>query len=308
MARMFYTHPEIDRATEHRGDPDWVAAQCARRDMRLLPVWRGKSLITGPRAAPRPVFLSYDRDWFRNLADPPALIGLIDEIPYFAVDVSALDDHRSHPALAGAGHFVDLRTCGPFLPPEAGGLLAHARSLAWFHQRHRFCGVCGHPTESRQGGHMRVCTSESCRAEVFPRLDPAVIVLVHDGARCLLARQPQFPRGLHALLAGFLEPIESLEACVAREVREETGLTLSEIRYFDSQPWPFPQSLMVGFVARALSTEITIDPTELESADWYEPEFLRAHADARIGRDDFALPGRDSIARLMLDAWLGGML
>ena len=155
---------------------------------------------------------------------------------------------------------------------------------------------------------MRVCTSAACRAEVFPRVDPAVIVLVHDGARCLLARQPQFPRGLHALLAGFLEPMETLEDCVAREVHEETGLTLTEVLYLGSQPWPFPQSLMLGFVARAVDTEITIDPAELESAAWYEPDFLRAHREAPIGAADFALPRRDSIARQMLDAWLDGML
>ncbi|NBC31277.1 MAG: NAD(+) diphosphatase [Alphaproteobacteria bacterium] len=308
MLRMFYTHPAIDRADGRRGDADWVAAQRARADMRVLPVWRGKNMVTGPREAPQPVFASAADDWWQAPGVEPALIGLIDGVPYFAADVSAVEDPRRDPALAGIGAFVDLRTCGPLLPPAAGGLFAHARALTWFHLRHRYCGACGRPTESRQGGQMRACPDTGCRAEFFPRVDPAVIVLVHDGARVLLARQHGFPRGLHALLAGFLEPVETLEACVAREVYEETGLELAEIRYFASQPWPFPQSLMLGFVARAAGTELVVDPAELTHAAWYTPDFLRAQKGGRIGRDDFALPGPDSIARLMLDAWLDGML
>lgn len=308
MPKIFYTHPAIGRAAERRGDADWVAAQLVHPDMRLLPVWRGKNLIAGPRSAPRPVCLDGTQTWWQRYSSPPALVGFVDGSPYFAADLTDLQAPQADPAIAGIGTFVDLRTCGPLLPAADAALLAHARSITWFHHRHGYCGVCGAPTEPRLAGHARACTTPSCGAEVFPRFDPAVIVLVHDGSRCLLARQPQFPRGLHALLAGFLEPIETLEDCVAREVFEETGVTLTDVRYFASQPWPFPQSLMLGFVARAVDTEITVDPVELESAAWYEPEFLRAHRQARIGKDDFALPRHDSIARLMLDAWLDGML
>ena len=301
---LFYLHPDLDRAAEQRRDPEWLACLLARPETRLVPVWRGKSFIAGPRGAPRPVFPSALEDWWPERGSYLALLGLVDGVAYLAVDVSQIDDPQTDPALGSRGTFVDLRTCGPLMPLADGSLLAHARLLTWWHMRTRYCGVCGHPTASRQAGTVRQCLNPACAVEHFPRVDPAVIVMVHDGRRLLLARQHGWPRGMHSVLAGFLEAGENLEACVAREIREEAGLDLTDIRYFGSQPWPFPQSLMIGFTARATDTRLTIDGDELEHADWYEPDFLRARADNKIGRSDFALPGRDSIARRLVDAWL----
>jgi NAD+ diphosphatase len=299
-----YLHPRLDRAAEERRDPEWLAALLARPETRLVPVWRGKSFVSGPREAPRPVFPSAMEDWWPEVGSYLALIGLVDGIAYLAVDVSQVADPGADPAFAGRGVFVDLRSCGPLMPLEEGSLLAHARLLTWWHLRTRYCGVCGHPTAARQAGTVRQCLNPDCAVEHFPRVDPAVIVLVHDGRRLLLGRQHGWPRGMHSVLAGFLEAGENFEACVAREIREEAGIELGEISYFGSQPWPFPQSLMIGFTARAATTELRIDPDELEHADWYEPDFLRARAGNRIGRSDFALPGRESIARRLVDAWL----
>src|SRR5262249_49094954 len=154
-------------------------------------------------------------------------------------------------ALADEVEFTDLRRVGPLLERFEGSLLAYARGITYWHQRHRFCGVCGAPTRSRDAGHVRVCLNETCKTQHFPRTDPAVIMLVHDGDRCLLGRQSVWPTGMHSTLAGFVEPGESLEEAVAREVREETAIEVTDVAYHSSQPWPFPSSVMLGFHARA---------------------------------------------------------
>jgi NAD+ diphosphatase len=180
-------------------------------------------------------------------------------------------------------------------------LCAYARGLLHWHARHGFCGVCGAPTASRSAGHQRVCTNGSCGASHFPRTDSAVIMLVHDGAdRCILSRQSHWPPGMHSTLAGFLEPGESLEEAVAREVYEETGVRVGEVRYHSSQPWPFPASIMVGFYARAIGGEFKPNLDELESAGWYSRDELRT-----IGSSDaFRLPNAYSIARRLVEDWL----
>ena len=303
----FYLHPSLDRAADERRDPEWLAAILARPETRLVPVWRGKSLVTGPPEAPRPVFASASEDWWPETGNYLSLLGLVDGTAHLAIDVSRIADPTADPAFAGRGRFVDLRRCGPLMPLADGGLLAHSRLLTWWHSRTRYCGVCGTATASRQAGTVRQCLDPDCAAEHFPRVDPAVIVLVHDGRRVLLGRQHGWPPGMHSVLAGFLEAGENLEACVVREIREEAGVELTDIHYFGSQPWPFPQSLMIGFVARACDTRLRIDAQELQHADWYEPDFLRAHGETLIGSGGFALPGRDSIARRLIDSWLAAV-
>jgi NAD+ diphosphatase len=165
--------------------------------------------------------------------------------------------------------------------------------------------VCGGPTEPRDAGHARACRDPDCAVTVFPRNDPAVIVLVADGDRCLLGRSGRFPEGMHSVLAGFVEAGESMEATVRREIREEAGIEVTDIRYHSSQPWPFPQSLMVGFFARAATRTIDIDGDELVSADWYDRGYLLSlDRDARPGEAPFTLPPRHSIARRLIEDWL----
>ena len=202
------------------------------------------------------------------------------------------------------GEFRDLREFWSFLPPEEGALLAYARGLLYWHGRHKFCGLCGALTESHDGGHIRRCTNNRCGTSHFPRTDPAVIMLVHDGGdRCVLGRQKNWPPGRHSVLAGFVEPGESLEEAVAREIMEEVGLELelSDIHYHSSQPWPFPSSIMLGFWARAEPGPLKIDYEEIEDAAWYSRDQLRASPED----ERFCLPSRDSIARRMLEDWIG---
>ena len=295
----FYAGGGLDRAAPRRKDAAWVAALVEHRASRFVAVWRGQSLVRHDAdAGPRAAYLT--RAQLAALGGEPVLLGLAEEGAFFALDLS---HHEGAPAALADGAragFTDLRRVGPLLPRQEGALLAYARGIAYWHERHRFCGVCGAPTASAEGGHVRRCTGAACGIAHFPRTDPAVIMLVHDGERCLLGRKPGWPAGMHSTLAGFVEPGESLEEAVAREVFEETGVLVDEVRYHSSQPWPFPASLMLGFHARARSTAIAADPEEIEHAQWYERRDLLGHKDD----DTLRLPRGDSIARRLLEDWL----
>lgn len=195
-----------------------------------------------------------------------------------------------------------LRTAGPLLSVQDAGLVVQAQALAEWHARHRFCPVCGSALTTQSAGYVLQC--HGCGRQHFPRTDPAVIMLVTDGDRALLGRHRSWPPGRFSTLAGFVDPGESLEQAVAREVMEEVGVEIGEVSYFGNQPWPFPASLMVGFFARATSTEIDVDGDEIESARW----FSRAELAAEAASGQVALPGGISISRSLIEAWYGGPL
>jgi NAD+ diphosphatase len=195
-----------------------------------------------------------------------------------------------------------LRTVGPSLSATDAGLLVQAQSLSEWHRAHRFCPRCGGRLVVSGGGYVLHC--DSCGREHFPRTDPAVIMLVVDGDRALLGRQSAWPEGRYSTLAGFVDPGESLEDAVAREVMEEAGIEVTDVTYFGNQPWPFPSSLMVGFFARAVSKDIDVDDDELEAARWFTRDQMRAEAEAGT----LVLPGGISISRSLIEAWYGGPL
>lgn len=294
----FYVTRSLDRMGQRRRDEAWLAERLADPRSLLLPVWRGQNLL---RDAEQPVAAMLARAEAPALvgeAPAIALLGLVGDVAHFAVDVSHLEEA---PALPGL-RFADLRSVGAIMGREEGGMLAYARGLIHWHQRHRFCGVCSSPTESREAGHLRRCTNPACAAEHYPRTDPAVIMRIEHEGRILLARQKQWPPGMHSVLAGFVEPGESLEDTVRREVAEEANLPLADVAYHSSQPWPFPASIMLGFTARALHDAIEIDGQELEEARWYTREELKASPE----NETFRLPRRDSIARRLVDDWIDG--
>jgi NAD+ diphosphatase len=195
-----------------------------------------------------------------------------------------------------------LRSHGPALESSDAGLVVQAQALAEWHRSHRFCPRCGGGLVVSGGGYVLTC--ESCGRQQFPRTDPAVIMLVTDGERALLGRQASWSPGRYSTLAGFVDPGESLEQAVAREVMEEAGVEVSEVSYFGNQPWPFPSSLMVGFFARATTTEIHVDGDEIEAARWFSREEMRTEAEAGT----LVLPGGISISRSLIEAWYGGPL
>lgn len=288
--------PKFDRAAHLRSDLDHLEASLDDPRSLIVPVWRDLTLVHPEQRVAR-VALGDARD----LLDAGELVwlGQQDGCAHFGVDVSALPEPLDHRALATAGEFKDLRFVGAALPQQDAELAFYARGLLYWHRRQRHCGVCGAPTAPREGGHVRECRDEGCATKHFPRTDPAIIVLVHDGERCLVGRQRNWPKGMYSTLAGFVEPGESLEQAVAREVLEESGVHVADVRYFRSQPWPFPSSLMLGFVARATSTEIDVYDDELEDARWITREQLRdpkAH--------DFFVPGPFSLSGQLLTAFL----
>jgi NAD+ diphosphatase len=266
----------VDRIGERRKDPDWLGRAARSDECRFVPVWGDRCLVGGD--PPHAVLLS--RHEVESLVDDEHLIflGLYHDRPAFAFSI----DGDQPP--------------GTVLPPDEANLAAHARALVLWHASQLYCGVCGTAARPEAGGNARTCVNVDCGRVIFPRVDPAIIVLVSDGDRCLLGRQARWPEGRYSTIAGFAEPGESLEDAVRREVYEETNVHVGEVRYHSSQPWPFPSSLMVGFLARAISSEIRLNDAELEDAQWFTREQLVSGFPK--------LPFRISIARRLVDYWV----
>jgi NAD+ diphosphatase len=198
---------------------------------------------------------------------------------------------------------VSLRVLGPTIAPDEASLAVHAVGIARWHENHRFCAKCGQPSEIAEAGHVRICPA--CGTHHFPRTDPAVIMLITDGDdRALLGRQPVWPEGRFSTLAGFVEPGESLDDAVRREVMEEVGIQVGEVAYAASQPWPFPSSLMLGFLGKALTSDITVDQNEIAEARW----FTREEVTEMTASSDLLLPPNVSISRWLLQKWHGGTI
>lgn len=294
-----YTGSPIDRASGRREDAAFIADALTHPDTLFAPVWRARSLMKGVEDGhPEAVLLTgAAAEAVRMAGGPWAFLGFWEKRPVFAVDCSQAEDPL--PLLPeGMGAFTDLRQVAGLLPPGEASVLAHARGLMHWRTRHRFCGVCGGACEPRSAGNAMACTQ--CGTQHFPRTDPAVIMLVVHGESCLLGHSQRFPNTtMYSTLAGFVEPGESLEEAVRREVAEETGVAVGRVFYHSSQPWPFPASIMLGFHAEGLSETITIDPEELRDARWFTKAELRDHQ--ALG---FSLPRVDSIARRLIEDWL----
>ncbi len=294
-----YTGSPLDRAAERREDAAFIAAAITDPATLFAPVWRARSLMRGVEdGRPEAVLLTGAAAASVRMAGGPwAFLGLWDGRAVFAVDCSTADDPL--PLLpAGMGGFTDLRAVAGLLPPGEASVLAHARGLMHWRTKHRFCGVCGNTCEPRSAGHVMVCTG--CNAQHFPRTDPAVIMLVVRGDSCLLGHSHRFPNvTMYSTLAGFVEPGESFEEAVRREVKEEAGIEVGDVSYHSSQPWPFPSSIMIGFHAEGLTDDIRIDPEELKDARWFSKDQIRNHRE-----HGFNLPRADSIARRLIEDWM----
>jgi NAD+ diphosphatase len=292
----FYTTAGWDRAVERRGDTAWFHQTLQSPTTLFHVVWQGRTLV---RQEDHSALLTLDRAAaaeFIALAGSVVLLGCDAEVAHVAIDLSSQPEE----AITRLGPAVDLRTIGPLLPQRDASLSALARGMAYWHERHAFCGRCGAPTMSEQSGHQRRCSNADCNAMFFPRIDPAVIMRVEHGDSVLLGRQASWAPGMHSVLAGFVELGETLEDSVRREVKEEVGLELSDVRYFASQPWPFPASLMVGFVATAADDRITVNKDELESARWFTREELRKSPE----NETLRLSRKDSISRVLIEDWI----
>ena len=302
----------LDRAAEWRGRADELRARVGARTMLL---WRGKPMLEGDALVRVPL----DHPALADAADDLILLGIDEDGPVFAADLSGwtppdLDDatlntfldpsEQRHPAMGGDAVFAELRAIMTRLTPRDAELAATAKAILGWHLSHRFCARCGAESVMAMAGWQRDCAA--CGGHHFPRTDPVVIMLITHGNAVLLGRSPGWPEGMYSLLAGFVEPGETIEAAVRREVFEEAGVRVGAVTYLASQPWPFPASLMIGCAGAALNAEITIDPSEIEDAIWVSREDV---ALAFAGNHPHILPARKgAIAHFLLHHWLADRL
>ncbi|MFZ2446582.1 MAG: NAD(+) diphosphatase [Syntrophobacteraceae bacterium] len=288
----------INRAGIRGRKKEWIRDHLGDPESFFVPVWQSRVLVSDGDE-PRPILLSYSQArQFAGNDDESVFLGREEGRCYFAVSIQTPD--AAPPAeLTALGRFRDLRAVGPLLSQNDGALLAYAKIITYWHGRNRFCGVCGSPNRVSQGGHQRTCSDPGCGALHFPRTDPAIIVLVRSGEKCLLGRQSVWPERMYSVLAGFVEPGESAEAAVVREVFEETSVRVTNIHYHSSQPWPFPCSLMIGFCAEAEGEEVCLRDRELEDARWFSREEFRTAVEGGAIR----LPSRISIAHQLIRDW-----
>lgn len=267
ISHIFAGNP-LNRASERRGDRSWLLAQAEDSSSLAVALWQGRPLIEmGPSGTPQLAYLP--APMALELAgglDMLLFLGLWNGTAVFALDMPGSADPASG-ALLGLGRFEELRGLAMALPGGEAGICATAKAMFEWDRRHRHCAACGQPSRPADGGWKRICPA--CEAQHFPRTDPVVIMLATKGERCLLGRQPQFPKGMFSALAGFVEPGESIEEACARELVEEAGLRAIAVRYHSTQPWPYPSSLMIGLLAGVENDDARPDQTELEEVRWF---------------------------------------
>ncbi|MGR3823268.1 MAG: NAD(+) diphosphatase [Salipiger marinus] len=305
----------LDRAADLRGDIPALAAALQAPGARSVVIWRGKPLVRGEAQADL-LRLPLDHPLLAEARARPVLLGREAGAVVLAHDISGWEPEappgegfldqsvQIHPLAPEGARFVELRALLMALSPRDAELAATAKAILGWHDSHGFCARCGHASEVMMAGWQRVCPA--CGTHHFPRTDPVVIMLVTRGNCCLLGRSHGWPEGMFSCLAGFVEPGETMEAAVRREVMEETGVPVGAVRYMATQPWPWPSSLMMGCHAEALDTALTIDPVEIEAARWVSREEL---AQAFAGDHPEIKPARKgAIAHFLLRAWLADRL
>ena len=306
----------LDRAGQRRTDAEAIADMLNNPAARVLPVWRGKPLFVGEERMPG--WLDPRHVVLAPADEAPVFLGLDGGAPRFAVDISDWEPQevpdtvgaffdpsiQMHPGLPDDHVFAELRATMARLDPRGAELVATAKAILGWHESHGFCARCGEKSVIGEAGWQRQCPA--CGTRHFPRTDPVVIMLILSGNDVLMGRSPHWPEGMYSLLAGFVEPGESLEGAVRREVLEESGVRVGRVDYLASQPWPFPSSLMVGCRGEAVSRDITVDPVELDDARWVSREEM---LDIFAGRNEAMKPARKgSIANFLISAWLADRL
>ena len=294
---IFYSGAPLDRRFKQRKNPQLIEESIKNDNIQLVCFKELKAEVIYTNKTPKAV-------WHKGNAASKIIknanmcifLGVYKNCMYFAANITT-NNHD----VSISKSFEEIRTFAILGDPIEASILGYARGILYWHQKVNFCGVCGSLTKTNDSGHSRICQNIKCKQIIFPRLDPAVIMLVTYKKFCLLGRQYSWPKGMHSTLAGFVEHGESIEEAVAREVFEEVGLTVNSPIYCYSQPWPFPRSLMLGFKAEATSDQIIIDDNELENALWLTKQEIINSPE----NETFKLPGKLSIARRLINDWLG---
>ena len=301
----------LDRDSLNRENNDFVGLILRDKFTRLVPIWRSKNLFSKfgeDIVKPEPLFLKPNESKeILKISNDFVYLGKHNlggkKFSYLAIDISDLDEVKAKNNLPENAKFADLKEISSLIDGIEGSILAYARAMLFWHSRNRFCSVCGKNTFSTKAGHQRNCSNRVCNSLHFPRIDPAVIMLVQDNKKILLGRQKVWPSGLYSTLAGFVEPGETIEHAVAREVFEESGLIVKNVIYKYSQPWPFPSSLMLGFTAEADTNKISCNDFEIEDAQWFSKEDI-----LNFEKNKKFLPRKLSVSRRLIEDWLNGYL
>lgn len=298
-----FANSPIDRAGHHRVNQEWLAAALANKRTHFIPLWKLMPFLIKSREGRR------EAGWITSELAMPLItpgaptifLGVLNGDAHFAIDISALPDPSTQGPLAGLGTFADLRTVAEEIDLGDAAILAQAKSLIDWHQRHGFCANCGAATVLADAGYKRYC--EACNTEHFPRTDPVVIMLATNDGKCLLGRQAKWPQGFFSALAGFVEPGETIEEAVARELQEEAGIKIDQVAFHSTQPWPYPSSLMIGCFARATTTDITLDMQELSDAKWFTRDQCREALQGK-GGPALRMPPALAIAHQLVKSWV----
>ena len=302
-----FTGNPLNRASEKRTDQNWIESRRHDPASLILPMWRLEPFLLGPEKSAPPVELGLVRpgiaDSLAGAEAPCVFLGLDGDRAIFALDVSEAGDAAKAGPLAGLGYFREARTASQMASIKDAAIIGQAKALIDWHQRHGFCPRCGAPTKLMDAGYRRLCGK--CNAEHFPRVDPVVIMLAIEGEACLVGRGKQFPRGMFSALAGFVEPGETIEEAVRRELMEEASVKVGEVTYHATQPWPFPSSLMIGCFAKAESRDVKADENEIAEVRWIERAVARELIEGKRV-DGLGLPPPIAIAHHLIKAWALG--
>ena len=292
---------QLDRSSHLR---DLSEDLLKHRRAALLPLWENRLLFDLTGDGPALGWVPPLKDYLAMALEPPVFLGLSGETPCFTADFSNLTQERAEEYFCDGARFLDLRSVAADLSPASASIAATAKSILGWHASHPYCSRCGTASGIEDGGWRRRCPS--CGALHFPRTDPVVIMLIVRDDHVLLGRQVDWPEGLYSLLAGFMEPGETIDDAVRRETREEVGIQIGRVRYLACQPWPYPSSLMLGCIAEAMNSKLTIDKAELEDAQWISRAKMEVVLDGRHPR--MGAPRSDAIASVILSSWVDGTL
>ncbi|XPF94189.1 NAD(+) diphosphatase [Colwellia sp. RE-S-Sl-9] len=308
-----FTEMFLDRASSKRKSYEWLLEQLKHQECQIIPIWKGQFLFNNTTLfifdRNRKSHILLEKPDGQDKESPFIFLGMDNTSPIFVIDISFMERDSVTEICNETIELIDLRSSLAIVSSKQASILGYANWLTYWHRSNQFCGCCGNFTKPQNAGHSLICINAECGKEVFPRTDPVVIMLVeykpdNGPAQCLLAEHHRIPDKVVSTLAGFVDPAETIEQAVIREVKEEAGVNVSTVKYITSQPWPFPSSLMLGFYATTNDSFIQIDDEEIRDAQWFTADEIRTFDEWGDEGDNYKLPRKESISRFLINAWV----